>query len=390
MAEVKTELGQGIPFALPDIGDDEIAAVVRCLRSGWITTGPVAASFETDMARFLGNGVHAVAVNSATSGLLLALEALGIQAGDEVITSTYTFSATAMTAIHLGALPVLADVDPRTLNIAPEQIEAKVTSRTKAIIPVHLGGLACDMDAINAIARRLGLKIIEDAAHSFPTVCGGRLVGSGWTDATVFSFYATKTITTGEGGMIATPHAQVAERARIMRLHGIDRDAFDRYRSTRSSWQYEIVAPGYKCNLTDIAAAIGVEQLKKTRAFQRRREEIARRYRAGLQDLPLIHPAQAPQDDVHAWHLYVIRLTDEAPLGRDEFIRTMSDCGINCSVHFIPLHMHSYWRQRLCISEADFPEATRAFQAAVSLPIYTRMRDEDVERVIATIRSILQ
>jgi dTDP-4-amino-4,6-dideoxygalactose transaminase len=265
-----------LPFALPDIGDEEIAEVVDTLKSGWVTTGPKAKRFEADFAAFLGDdSLHCIAVNSATAGLHLALEALGIGPGDEVITTTHTFTATAEVVRYLGADVKLVDINPATMNIAPALIEAAITPRTKAILPVHYGGLAANMTVILRIAKLHGLKVVEDAAHALPTTCGGQLIGTLDSDATVFSFYANKTITTGEGGMLVTRDDALAQRARVMRLHGMSRDAFDRFTATVPSWYYEVVAPGFKYNLTDIAAALGLQQLKKARGFQQRRAEIA-------------------------------------------------------------------------------------------------------------------
>jgi len=282
-----------LPFALPEIGEEEIAEVVDTLRSGWVTTGPKAKRFEQDFAAFLGApGLEAVAVNSATAGLHLALEALGIGPGDEVITTTHTFTATAEVARYLGADVVLVDVDPATLNIDPARVEAAITPRTKALVPVHYAGLAADMPALLALARRHGLKVVEDAAHALPASCGGALVGTLASDATVFSFYANKTITTGEGGMVVVRDPSVAARIRVMRLHGISRDAFDRFTAKTPSWYYEIVAPGFKYNLTDIAAALGIHQLRRARDFQRRRAEIAARYDEAFAGLPLVRPAR--------------------------------------------------------------------------------------------------
>ena len=256
-----------LPFALPEIGDDEIAEVVDTLKSGWVTTGPKAKRFEQDFAAFLGDAsLHAIAVNSATAGLHLALEALGIAPGDEVITTTHTFTATAEVVRYLGADVKLVDIDPATLNIDPAAVEAAIGPRTKAILPVHYAGLAADMPALLDIARRHGLKVVEDAAHALPTTCGGALVGTLASDATVFSFYANKTITTGEGGMLVTRDAALAKRAKVMRLHGMNRDAFDRFTAKVPSWYYEVVAPGFKYNLTDIAAALGIHQLKRAQA----------------------------------------------------------------------------------------------------------------------------
>jgi dTDP-4-amino-4,6-dideoxygalactose transaminase len=378
-----------LPFALPEIGEEEIAEVVATLRSGWLTTGPRAARFESDFAEFLGGGVQALAINSATAGLHLALEAVGVSPGDEVITTTYTFTATAEVIRYLGAHPVLVDIDPQTLNLDPAQLERAITPRTKAIIPVHFGGLACAMDEILALGRRHNLRVIEDAAHALPTRYRGQLIGTLASDATVYSFYATKTITTGEGGMIVTRDAALAQRCRTMRLHGISRDVFDRYTSAKPAWHYEVVAPGFKYNLPDLAAAVGLQQLKKAWRFQARRQEMAERYHAAFAGLPVQLPPVASGDDLHAWHLYVIRLRDDAPLSRDEFIRQMAARGIGCSVHFIPLHLHPYWRDTYGLTPAMFPAAQTIFERAVSLPLYTRMSEADQTRVIETVTELL-
>ena len=397
-----------LPFALPDIGEDEIAEVVDTLRSGWVTTGPKARRFEAEFAAFLGDErLQCVAVNSATAGLHLALEAIGIGPGDEVITTTHTFTATAEVVRYLGADVRLVDIDPATLNIDPQAIEAAITPRTRAIIPVHYAGLAADMPAVHDIARRHGLKVVEDAAHALPTTCAGRLVGTLQSEATVFSFYANKTITTGEGGMLVTRDAELAARARVMRLHGISRDAFDRFSAKVPSWYYEIVAPGFKYNLTDIAAALGLHQLKKAHAFQQRRAEIAAAYDSGLAGLPVVLPPRALPGDTHAWHLYVLRLADAADMAspaartaaagsapsptpsRDRFIERLFEAGIGCSVHYIPLHLQPYWRERYGLRPEHFPHSQHAYERMVSLPLYTRMSDDDVARVVSTVRDVL-
>jgi dTDP-4-amino-4,6-dideoxygalactose transaminase len=379
-----------LPFALPEIGDDEIAEVVDTLKSGWVTTGPKAKRFEEDFAAFLGDGqLHCIAVNSATAGLHLALEALGIGPGDEVITTTHTFTATAEVARYLGADVKLVDIDPATLNIDPALVEAAITPATRAIIPVHYAGLAADMPALLAVARRHGLKVVEDAAHALPTTVGGQLIGTLASDATVFSFYANKTITTGEGGMLVTRDAALAQRAKVMRLHGMSRDAFDRFTAKVPSWYYEIVAPGFKYNLTDIAASLGLHQLKKARAFQQRRAEIAARYEQAFAGLPLIPSPMPPAGELHAWHLYAIRLADDADIGRDRMIEQLFEQGIGCSVHYIPLHLQPYWRDRYQLNAASFPHSQRAYERMLSLPIYTRMTDADVERVIGAVKSAL-
>ncbi|MCM5680842.1 DegT/DnrJ/EryC1/StrS family aminotransferase [Schlegelella sp. S2-27] len=381
-----------LPFALPEIGEDEIAEVVDTLRSGWITTGPKAKRFEQAFVDYLGGagtGLKAIAVNSATAGLHLALEALGIGSGDEVITTTHTFTATAEVVRYLGADVVLVDIDPATLCIAPAAVEAAITPRTKAIVPVHFAGLAADMPALLAIAAKHGLKVVEDAAHALPTTVGGSLVGTLASDATVFSFYANKTITTGEGGMLVTRDAELAKRAKVMRLHGMNRDAFDRFTAKVPSWYYEIVAPGFKYNLTDIAAALGLHQLRRADAFQQRREQIARQYTEGLRGLPLVAPPDAPAGDRHAWHLYAVRLADDARVDRDAVIEQLFDAGIGCSVHYIPLHLHPYWRDRYGLAPRQFPHSQQAYERMLSLPLYTRMSDADVQRVVDALRRIL-
>ncbi len=379
-----------LPFALPEIGEAEIAEVVDTLRSGWVTTGPKARRFEQAFTEFLGDpSLQSVAVNSATAGLHLALEALGIGPGDEVITTTHTFTATAEVVRYLGADVKLVDIDPATLCIDPDAVEAAITPRTRCVIPVHYAGRAADMDRLLDIARRHGLKVVEDAAHALPTTHRGALVGTLGSDATVFSFYANKTITTGEGGMLVTRDPALADRARVMRLHGINRDAFDRFTAKVPSWYYEIVAPGFKYNLTDIAAALGLHQLGRARGFQQRRAELAARYALALQGLPLVLPPEALAGDTHAWHLYVLRLADAAPIGRDALIEALFADGIGCSVHYIPLHLHPYWRERYGLRAEDFPASQRAYERMLSLPLYTRMTDADVDRVAASLRRAL-
>jgi dTDP-4-amino-4,6-dideoxygalactose transaminase len=284
----------------------------------------------------------------------------------------------------------LVDIDPATLNIDLAQVEAAITPKTRAIIPVHYAGLAVDMLALLDIARRHGLRVVEDAAHALPTTIEKELIGTLGSDATVFSFYANKTMTTGEGGMLVTRNASLAKRARVMRLHGMNRDAFDRFTAKVPSWYYEIVAPGYKYNLTDIAAALGLHQLKRLPAFQARREAIAARYQAAFADLPVILPPEAPEGDTHSWHLYVLRLADTAPIDRDAFIEGMFAAGIGCSVHYVPLHLHPYWRDRYGLTPEQFPHSQKAFETMVSLPLYTAMSDADVERVISAVRALLE
>ena len=381
-----------LPFAQADIGDEEIAEVVDSLRSGWITTGPKVKRFEQDFERFIGGGVRAVSCNSATAGLHLVLEALGVGPGHQVLTTPYTFTATAEVVRYLGADPVFADIDRLTFNLDPTAARdaAAKCDRLKAILPVHIAGQSCDMRALSALATECGVPIVEDAAHALPATFEGRTIGT-LSAATVFSFYATKTIATGEGGMIVSHNDALLDRARTMRLHGINRDVFDRYTSSAPKWYYEVVAPGFKYNMPDTAAALGIHQLAKAHRFLERRRQIAASYTAALGDLPLRTPTVVRPDDVHSWHLYVVQLELESlTIDRARLIELMADHGIGCSVHFIPLHLQPYWRDRYGLRVQSFPIASDVYERAVSLPIYTRMTDEDVARVIRALRSILE
>jgi len=378
-----------IPYALPDIGEEEINEVVNALRSGWVTTGPKTSQLESEFADFLAGDISAIAINSATAGLHLGLEALGVGPGDEVITTTHTFTATAEVIRYLGAHPVFVDCYDDSLCIDVSKIEGSITSKTKAIIPVHFGGLAVQMDQLLSLAKKYGINVMEDAAHALPTTYQGNLIGSLESDVTVFSFYANKTMTTGEGGMLVTRNKEIADRARVMRLHGINRDAFDRFTSKVPSWYYEIVAPGYKYNMTDIAAAMGIHQLKKVTKFQQRRHEVAVAYSNAFASLPIKLPLHASGNDIHSWHLYVIRLNEDAPLSRDEFIEKMFEMNIGCSVHYVPLHLHPYWRDTYKLTPDMFPVSQKAYEQSVSLPIYSRMSDDDVGRVISSVKTLL-
>ena len=378
-----------LPFALPDIGEAEIAAVVEVLRSGWLTTGPNTKAFETEFGDFV-KARNSVAVNSATSGLHLAYEALGVGPGDQVIMPTWTFTATAEAVRYLGADPVFVDVDPHTYLMDLSAADAAVTDRASIVAPVHFAGLPVPDGALSAFADRHDLAVVEDAAHSFPTLNEGQLVGSHGHAATVFSFYATKTITTGEGGMVVTPDPELAARMRTMRLHGISRDIFNRYTDvSQRSWFYEVVAPGYKYNMTDVAAALGRVQLTRAYEFLERRAAIAARYDAGLAGLPLTLPARAPEGSSHAWHLYVVSVPSEAPRSRDQVVDALTEKGIGTSLHFIPLHLQTYWRDTYSLVPEMFPVASDLYERTFSLPIYTRMTDADVDRVIEALWTVL-
>jgi dTDP-4-amino-4,6-dideoxygalactose transaminase len=376
---------QFLPFHVPDIGEDEIQGVVETLRSGWLTTGPKTKQFEEDFARYVGCR-YAVAVNSCTAALHLALEAVGVTTGDEVILPTMTFAATAEVVRYLNATPVLVDCQPDTLNIDPMQIERVVTPKTKAIIPVHFAGHPCEMETILEIAKAHKLTVIEDAAHALPTRVQGKMVGT-IGDISCFSFYATKTITTGEGGMATTENREWAERMRMMSLHGISKDAWKRY-TAEGSWYYEILAPGYKYNLTDIAAVIGIQQLKKCDAFWRRRQQHAALYSEAFTDVPGIIVPPMVEDGQHAWHLYVIQLQlERLRIDRNTFIELLKQQNIGTSVHFIPLHLHPYYRDSFGYRSEDFPHASIIFQQTVSLPIYPKMTEADIKYVSDVVKA---
>ena len=377
-----------IPFHRPMIGEDEIRSVVETLESGWLTTGPKVKRFEEDFAKYLGCR-HAIAVNSGTAALHLALDAIGIREGDEVIVPAMTFAATAEVVLYFKAKPVLVDCEPDTLNLDPRQIEAAITSKTKAIIPVHIAGQPCDMDPILELARRCNLKVIEDAAHALPAAYHGKKVGT-IGDITCFSFYATKTITTGEGGMATTENSDWAERMRMMSLHGISHDAWKRY-TKEGSWYYEILYPGFKYNLTDIAAAIGIEQLRKCEAFWEARQRIAMNYAKAFADLKEIQLPVCRNDVQHAWHLFVIQLNlERLKISRNQFIEALREKEIGTSVHFIPLHLHPCYRDKFDYKPEDFPNASRAFERIISLPIYPKMTEGNVRDVIVAVRKIVQ
>jgi len=377
-----------IPFFLPEIGKEEKKEILTVLESGWITTGPNTNQFEKEFAKYIGCN-HSIAVNSGTAALHLALDAIGLKQEDEVIIPTMTFAATAEAVIYFKAKPLFVDCEEDTLLIDVSKIEEKINKKTKAIIPVHYAGQSCDMDKIIRIAQDFNLKVIEDAAHSLPTKYKDRMIGT-VGDITCFSFYATKTITTGEGGMACTENDEFAERMKIMSLHGISKDAWKRY-SAEGSWYYEIIEAGYKYNMTDIAAALGLAQLKKSDEFYRKRAEIASKYTQAFKDVLEIETPIVREYGTHAWHLYVIQLNLEMlKISRAQFIEKMKDNGIGCSVHFIPLHLHPFYRKTFGYKPEDLPVATYVYEKIVSLPIYPKMSDEDVNYVIETVIKIIK
>jgi dTDP-4-amino-4,6-dideoxygalactose transaminase len=379
-----------IPCFRPAISEEEVEAVTTVLRSGWLTTGPKTREFEQAFAEYLGGGVETIAVSSATAGLHLAAEACGIGPGDEVIVPTLTFTATASVVRYLGARVVLVDVEESSHLIDLEHAARRVTSRCKAIMPVHFGGLPCDMAKVLEFARCHGLMVIEDAAHAVPARSKGCVIGASESEACVFSFYANKPLTTGEGGMVATRNLRIAERVRLMRTHGLNRDAFDRFRKVGASWAYDVVAPGFKYNMTDTAAAIGLVQLARSEALRASRQRAAERYLEQLAGLPLDCSVSAPPGDLHSWHLFTIRIQETAPATRDDLIAALTAEGIGSSVHYRPLHHMSYWKQHCVFEPEEFPVADRYFAGAVTLPLFPGMTDAQVDRVATTVRKVLK
>ena len=378
-----------LPFDRPDVGDEEIAAVAEVLRSGWITTGSKAKEFEQRFAEYAG-AAHALALTSGTDAMQVALAAWGIGPGDEVITTPLTFCSTLHTIVHQGATPVLADVSLDDYNLDPARAAEQITPRTAALLPVHLAGLPCRMDALLDLAREHGLKVLEDAAHAVGARVGGRPVGS-IGHATAFSFYATKNLTTAEGGMLTSDDGEFMEQARLWHLHGLSRDAWKRY-TAEGAWRYDVLVPGFKSNMSDIQAALGLVQLAKLEKNIARRAEIARRYTAAFSQMPELIPApDARPGDRHAHHLYILRLRPERlRIDRNGFFEELRARGIGASVHFIPVYHLSYYRERFGWRAGDFPATEAIFGSCLSLPCFPRMSDADVERVIATVAEIVE
>ena len=376
-----------IPFFRPFTDNKEVIQAKESIRSGWLTTGPKVAKFEKEIRSLVGS-THAIAVNSCTAALHLSLVASGVGCGDEVVTSPYTFAATGEAILYLGARPVFADIDPETLNISPAAVARCMTRRTKVILPVHIAGLPCDMRAIGRIARQWAVPVVEDAAHALGASARGRSIGS-ISAATCFSFYATKNLTTGEGGMITTKRATLARRLRLLSLHGLSLDAWNRYKRG-GSWRYDIERLGFKYNMTDVAAAIGLAQLSKFRDMQRRRRILARRYNSLLADLDAFDLPQENPDSEHAWHLYIVRLRQGVlRIGRDRVIDRLRAAGIGTSVHFIPLHLHSFYRRKFGYKRGSYPHAEREAERAISLPLYPGLSRRDQMRVADALRGIV-
>lgn len=388
-----------LPYALPSIGEEEIAEVVDSLRSGWVTTGPKVKRFESDFADYVG-AKHAIAVNSCTAGLHIALTALEIGPGDEVIVPTLTFCSTANVVVHLGARPVLVDVE-EDFNISIKALEDNITPRTKAIMPVHYSGQASDLDGIYEIAARHNLAVVEDAAHAVGATYHGTKIGSSRIlqsltngspvrSAAVFSFYATKNMTTGEGGMITTSDEALADRMRLLSLHGMSRDAWKRY-TNAGSWHYEVVAAGYKDNMTDIQAALGIHQLRRLDGFIQTRQCYAQMYDKAFEALPEVETPITHLDRNHIYHLYVIRLNlERLDVDRAQFIEELKLRNIGTSVHFIPVHLHPLYAERFGYQRGDLPQTEFLYDRIVSLPLYPRMTQADVQDVIAATMDVVR
>jgi perosamine synthetase len=395
-----------VPFHRPDLGPGEREAVEAVLRGGWLTSGPHVRRFEEEFAAAVGSA-HAVAVNSCTAALHLAVEALGLAAGQAVLVPTLTFAATAEVVHYQGALPILVDCDPVTGNMDLEDAARKLARLRAGALPralpahvpvtgmiaVHLGGLMMDVSRLQRFCRRHRLWLVEDAAHSFPAAWRfsaehpWQRCGDGTARVSCFSFYANKSITTGEGGMAVTDDAALAERMRLMSLHGLSRDAWDRYAG--GSWDYRIVAPGYKYNLTDIAAAIGLEQLARAEEMRRRREAIAARYGETLADVEEVELPPADADRIHAWHLFPIRLRlERLTVSRNALLDELKQAGIGCSVHWRPLHLHPYYAERFGWRPEDFPVATALWERLISLPLFPGMLDEQIQYVTDTLKAL--
>lgn len=374
-----------VPYHRPSIGTEEIEEVVRTMQSGWLTTGPRTAQFEKEFSSYVAVP-HSLAVNSCTAGLHLALAALNIGPGMEVITTPMTFCATVNVILHVGATPVLADIGSDG-NIDPQSITSRITERTRAIMPVHLAGLPCDMDAIWDLARRRNLHVIEDAAHAagarykgFPVGAGNPATGHRST-AAVYSFYATKNLTTGEGGMVSTHDEALADNLRVLCLHGISKSAWNRY-SDKGNWYYEVLRPGFKYNLTDIASSIGIHQLRKLDSFIDTRARYAQMYRQAFADIAEFELPADKADCRHAWHLYGLRLNlENLAINRDEFIVELRKLGVGTSVHFIPVPLHPFFAAYAQRPENQVPRAIAMYQRSISLPLYPAMTEEQVQYV---------
>ena len=374
-------------FGSPIIEDDEINAVVNTFKSKWIGTGPKVNEFEKRFAEYVGVK-YAVAVSSCTAALHLSVIALGIKPGDEVLVPAMTFAATANAVIHANAIPVLVDVDKRKMTIDFEDIERKITNKTKAIIPVHFAGRPVDLDKLNSIAKKYRLKIIHDAAHAVETEFKGKKVGT-YNDIACYSFYVTKNITTIEGGMVTTNDEELANSIKINALHGMDKDAWKRF-SDDGYKHYQVVFPGFKYNMTDVQATVGIEQLKKVEKFAKRRTEVWNIYNRELSKLPLLLPPAVPSDSRHAFHLYTIMLDiDKVKITRDQLLQKLHEMKIGTGVHYISLHLHDFYKNTYHYKEYDFPNSKYISDRTLSIPLSGNLTDSDVEDVISSLKLCL-
>lgn len=377
-----------LPYALPLFDDSEIKEVVDTIKSNWVSRGPKTQEFEKKFAEFIGVR-HAVAMNSCTAALHTTLAAWEVGSGDEVITTPLTFAATANTIIHTGAVPVFVDVDPSTFNIDAARIEEKITDKAKVILPVHYSGQPCEMDRINELAQKYKLMVLEDAAHSVYAQYKGKMVGS-LGNAAAFSFYATKNLSTGEGGMLTTNDSEMAEKARIISLHGMSKNAWNRY-GKGGSWYYEVLYPGFKYNMTDIQASLGLHQLLKLESMQKTREYYASIYDEAFSGMEELTRPQVIPGVRHSWHLYVICInTQRLSIDRDEFIRQLTDLNIGTSVHFIPVHLHPCYRKNFGFKEGDFPVSEDIYRRIISLPLYPAMSEKEVRYVVDGVKNIIE
>ncbi len=389
-----------VPFFRPELTEAEIDEVVATLRSGWLTTGPRVKRFEESFAEAVG-APHAIAVNSCTAALHLAVEALGLSRGQAVLVPTMTFAATAEVVRYTGAVPVLVDCDPVTLNLDLEDAERRLADaageglEVVGIIPVHVGGHMMDMDALTDFARRHGLWVVEDSAHAFPASWqradgSWQRSGEGTAAVTCFSFYANKTITTGEGGMATTADATLAERMRMMSLHGLSHDAWGRF-SKGGSWDYRILAPGFKYNLTDVAAALGIHQLARAEELRVARERLAQRYLEKLSNLEELELPPVPAGRIHSWHLFPVKLMlAKLAIDRNSFVAGLKDAGVGCSVHWRPLHLHPYYAETFGWSADDLPVASQVWERLVTLPLFPAMTDAEHEHVVSVVQGICE
>lgn len=376
-----------IHFTQPQFGKEEKKEVIAALDSGWVTLGPRTKQFEDDFATYVG-AKYAVAVSSCTAGLHLALLVAGIGSGDEVITTPFTFTATANTIVQVGATPVFADIDEKTFNIDPKKIEEKITPNTKAIVPVHYGGLPVDLDALKAIAKKHNLLIIEDAAHAAGATYKNEKIGS-IGDMSVFSFHPIKNMSTGDGGMVTTEDSKYADTLRKLRLHGMSKDAWKRHTAS-GSWVYDVDVPGFKYNMTDISAAIGIHQLRKLDGFIATRKAYAQIFDEAFRDIPEITSPYVPQDQEHIYTLYTIKInTDALKIGRDEIVDELKKANIGANVQFIPLHYLSYYKNTYGYKKGDFPNTEKVFDQIISLPLYPGMTPTQVRYVERMLKKII-